>query len=192
MALTLSVTKRRPQRTLDEPAQSVLGEPRNPKLMDLSDVIVEPLSNCMMLSPIYAPDNYQWGADAYTYGGTGVTAADFLTLDYVFGREGNHVMRREVNSDVGWTAYLSSSLPIAAFRGTYISFFWWRPPSSEEDPDLDIFPRICLETPHPTYGGAFAPLIFSIDGNNNFDVHEATWRTIEEWEADPTGNVVPL
>jgi len=192
MALSLTVTKRRPQRHIDEPAQSVLGEPRNPKLMTLDNVIVEPLSKCMMLSPIYAPENYEWGYDAYTYTGTGVTSDDFMTLDYVFGRAGKHVMRREVNSTTAWSARLSSSLPIAAFRGTYINFFWWRPPSSVEAPNFDIFPRVCLGVNHPTGGGTFSPFGLRIDGDNNLNVYESQHRTVAEWQADPTGYTMPL
>ena len=58
---------------------------------------------------IYAAENLAPGENLL-FAATGVTDDDFLTLDYVFGREGNHVMRREVNSTTAWSARLSSSL----------------------------------------------------------------------------------
>lgn len=193
MALALTVTKRRPDRVIDVPAQTVLGEPRNPKILTLEDVIVEPLSNCTMLEPIYAPENYMWGADAYQY--SGVSEDEFLTLESVFGREGRHVMRTHVNDTTPWTVGLKDgATKIATNRGTYVSFFWWRPPDSVTAPDLDIFPRIELNVTHPLEPSrTFAPLIFSVEGSGNFDVHEATWRTHEEWMEDPAGiEALPL
>lgn len=184
MALSLSVTKRRPEKLISIPAQHILGEFRNPRVVTLEDAIIEPISKTLMLEPLYNPTNYPWGKASYRLVGSAST--NFLDLTQVFGREGKHVCHRVTNDSTEWAAYLEQgAAQIQAFRGFYFAFFWYRPPSSVTYPRLDFFPRLNLNHQHPTTADYLTPIGFRIDGNNNFDVYELGERTLCEWDSEP-------
>lgn len=180
MPLSLSAVRRRPERLVSEPAQCLLGEFRNPRGYALGGAIIEPHSNCVMLEPVFNPADYAWGIDDYKF--AGATADEFLEVEYVFGQPGTHIMRTITNDATPWAAQLASDGPtIASFRGIWISFFWWRPLATMKYADVDFWPRIDHTVINTATGGGLAPIMFSIDGNFNFDVFEVPWTTEQEW-----------
>jgi len=180
----LSVIKKKPNRLVLKPNQTVISSPgeKETEIWVYEDAVVEPLSKCVMLEPIYSPQNYMWGLGAYTFS----DPEEFTILENVYGRQGIHVMRRDFADASPWYASLSPSLSIEAYRGVYLGLFWARPNASVIVPNLDILVRFSPNILHPS-GACWTPIAFRMVSEGYLDVYEAHWRTITEWQEDPEG-----
>ena len=155
---------------------------RNTRQLKLDKCWVEPISQVLMLSPKYNPDDYEWDKTHWDLLPAAANFVESRSADigdgYYLGYVGD--------VDTAWAAYLNASTPIAADRAQVFNIKWF-PSATALTPFLEFFPRMDLSK-YATINGYtyyFCPIVITIDMQANLTVYEYEFDNYTVFQNDP-------
>lgn len=179
----LTVKVNRPTHLLDKQGRAITSSPAaNIRDFVTTDTYVDDIANCLMLKPIWMPDNYPWGKDDYQLEPD--TETSWIEAQDPLGTGGNAVGWAGPSS-TPWYMGLNSSHLIGENRGIRMDFIWHRPADTDE-PWIELFPRIDW-TKTGSYGGNnyyFTPFFIIISGQSQLKLYEYPYDSYEKFEED--------